>query len=57
MHLAARYRDLIRVAVARDPCQAIPLHGTYIGPVDAHLGMDVTIHVVSVGEGVKEAAC
>lgn len=50
-------RDLIRVAVARDPCQAIPLHGTYIGPADAHLGMDVTIHVVSVGEGVKEAAC
>jgi transglutaminase-like putative cysteine protease len=50
-------RDLIRVAVARDPQQAIPLHGTYVGPAAAHLGMDVTIHVVSVGEGVKEAAC
>ena len=24
-------RDLIRVAVARDPRQAIPLHGTYLG--------------------------
>ena len=50
-------RDLIRVAVARDPQQAIPLHGTYMGPADAHLGMDVTIHVLSVGEDMKEAAC
>ena len=50
-------RDLIRVAVARDPQQAVPLHGTYAGPADAHLGMDVTIHVVSVGENLKEAAC
>ena len=48
-------RDLIRVAVARDPQQAIPLHGTYIGPADAHLGMDVTIHVLSVGE--EGSAC
>jgi transglutaminase-like putative cysteine protease len=47
-------RDLIRVAVARDPHQAIPLHGTYMGPADAHLGMDVTIHVLSVGEDVKD---
>jgi len=46
-------RDLIRVAVARDPHQAIPLHGTYLGPADAHLGMDVTIHVLSVGEEMK----
>ena len=51
-------RDLIRVAVARDPHQAIPLHGTYVGPADAHLGMDVTIHVVSIGEDAKvQAAC
>ena len=50
-------RDLIRVAVARDPQQAIPLHGTYMGPPDAHIGMDVTIHVLSVGEDMKEAAC
>jgi transglutaminase-like putative cysteine protease len=50
-------RDLIRVAVARDPHQAIPLHGTYMGPADAHLGMDVTIHVLSVGEEMKDAAC
>ena len=34
-------RDLIRVAVARDPRQAIPLHGTYLGSPDAFAGMEV----------------
>ena len=34
-------RDLIRVAVARDPRQAIPLHGTYLGSADAFVGMEV----------------
>jgi transglutaminase-like putative cysteine protease len=42
-------RDLIRVAVARDPRQAIPLHGVYLGSVNAFLGMDVDINVVSAG--------
>jgi transglutaminase-like putative cysteine protease len=46
-------RDLVRVAVARDPRQAIPLHGTYLGSADAYLGMDVSINVVAAGEGVK----
>jgi transglutaminase-like putative cysteine protease len=46
-------RDLIRVAVARDPRQAIPLHGTYLGSADAFLGMDVSINVVSAGEVEK----
>ena len=41
-------RDLIRVAVARDPRQAIPLHGTYLGSADAFVGMEVSINVVSV---------
>ena len=40
-------RDLIRVAVARDPRQAIPLYGVYIGPGDAFEAMDVSIKVVS----------
>jgi transglutaminase-like putative cysteine protease len=40
-------RDLIRVAVARDPHQAVPLHGTYLGSADAFVGMDVSINVVS----------
>jgi transglutaminase-like putative cysteine protease len=43
-------RDLIRVAVARDPRQAIPLHGTYLGEADEFLGMDVSINVVSAGD-------
>lgn len=46
-------RDLIRVALARDPRQAIPLHGTYIGSPDAHLAMDVSINVVSIDEAEK----
>jgi transglutaminase-like putative cysteine protease len=46
-------RDLVRVAVARDPRQAIPLHGTYLGSADAYLGMDVSINVVSAGEEVR----
>src|SRR5205823_11877395 len=43
-------RDLIRVAVARDPHQAIPLHGTYLGSADAYLGMEVNIDVTSADE-------
>jgi transglutaminase-like putative cysteine protease len=46
-------RDLIRVAVARDPRQAIPLHGTYLGSADAFVGMEVAIDVVSEGETVE----
>jgi transglutaminase-like putative cysteine protease len=40
-------RDLVRVAVARDPRQAIPLHGTYLGSADAFVDMEVSIKVVS----------
>jgi transglutaminase-like putative cysteine protease len=43
-------RDLIRVAVARDPCQAIPLHGTYLGPPEAFIDMKVNINVVSLDQ-------
>jgi transglutaminase-like putative cysteine protease len=46
-------RDLIRVAVARDPRQAIPLHGTYLGPADAFIGMKVDIRVVSDEETLE----
>ena len=46
-------RDLIRVAVAREPRQAIPLHGTYLGPADAFIGMEISINVVSEGESVE----
>lgn len=46
-------RDLIRVAVARDPFQAIPLHGSFYGRADDHLGMNVSIRVLSNEEGVR----
>jgi len=37
--------DLVRVAVARDPRQAVPLHGTWSGRPGDYLGMDVTVDV------------
>jgi transglutaminase-like putative cysteine protease len=46
-------RDLIRVAVARDPHQAIPLHGTYLGPAAAFVGMEVEIRVSSADEAME----
>ncbi len=48
-------RDLIRVAVARDPAQAVPLHGTYIGSAKTFLGMDICITVRD--ETFVEDAC
>ena len=38
-------RDLIRVAVTRDPRQALPLHGTYTGFPADNIGMDVEVSV------------
>jgi transglutaminase-like putative cysteine protease len=40
-------RDLIRVAVVRDPRQAIPLHGTYMGSPSDYIGMNVEVAVTS----------
>jgi transglutaminase-like putative cysteine protease len=40
-------RDLIRVAVARDPAQALPLSGTYFGTSSDDLGMTVEVDVKS----------
>jgi transglutaminase-like putative cysteine protease len=40
-------RDLIRVAVARDARQAIPLSGTYYGEKEDDLGMSVEVAVYS----------
>jgi transglutaminase-like putative cysteine protease len=39
--------NLIRVAVARDPSQAIPVQGTYIGLADDFLEMSVDITVTA----------
>jgi transglutaminase-like putative cysteine protease len=40
-------RDLIRVAVARNPDQAVPLSGMYWGDREDELGMDVEVNVKS----------
>jgi transglutaminase-like putative cysteine protease len=37
--------DLVRVAITRDPRQAVPLHGTWAGLASDYLGMDVTVDV------------
>jgi transglutaminase-like putative cysteine protease len=44
-------RDLIRVAVARDPAQAVPLHGRWKGFPDDAMGMDVSVHVTAESDG------
>ena len=41
-------RDLIRVGVAREPRQAIPISGTFVGKKDDYLGMDVAVIVERV---------
>jgi transglutaminase-like putative cysteine protease len=41
-------RDLIRVGVARDPYQALPLHGTFAGRRADALGMTVEVSVATV---------
>lgn len=38
-------RNLIRVAVARDPSQAVPLKGSFVGKPDDFLGMDVKVEI------------
>lgn len=42
-------RDLIRVAVARDPAQAVPLTGTFFGAAEDELGMSVEVQVTTAG--------
>ena len=43
--------DLVRVAVARDPRQAVPLHGTWAGLPADYLGMDVEVDVRTEYDG------
>ena len=38
-------RDLIRIGVARDPAQAKPLYGSFIGSRQTYLGMEVEVSV------------
>jgi transglutaminase-like putative cysteine protease len=45
-------RDLIRVAVARDPRQAVPLTGSYAGEAEDYLDMSVQVNVTTVKHGL-----
>jgi transglutaminase-like putative cysteine protease len=40
-------RNLIRVAVTRDPSQAIPLAGSFMGAPDAHRAMSVSVQITT----------
>ncbi len=44
-------RNLIRVAVARDPKQAIPLGGTFTGAPADYLGMTIQVEVTAEADG------
>ena len=48
-------RNLIRVGMARDPAQAVPLAGTFFGDPDDFLGLDVGVLVQRV-DGKNEPA-
>ena len=48
-------RDLVRVAVVRDPRQAIPLHGTWTGNPTDYLGMNVRVAVTSDNDRIGRA--
>jgi transglutaminase-like putative cysteine protease len=49
-------RDLIRVGVAREPRQAIPLTGSYAGVASDYAGMSVQVNVTTDGtnQGLDE---
>jgi len=49
-------RDLVRVAVVRDPRQAIPLHGTWMGRSTDYLGMKVEVAVTCDGAKSERAS-
>jgi transglutaminase-like putative cysteine protease len=46
--------DLVRVAIARDPRQATPLHGAWTGLAGDYLGMDVSVDVSLESESVEQ---
>jgi transglutaminase-like putative cysteine protease len=47
-------RDLIRVAVVRDPRQAVPLSGTWSGFPSDHLGMTIEVDVTAEHRPIDE---
>jgi len=51
-HSIVGNRNLIRVAVAWDQRNALPLWGTFVGPASSFLDMDVDVSVIEEAEGV-----
>ncbi len=49
-------RDLVRVAVVRDPRQAVPLSGVWDGEVGDFLGMEVSVELRALSDIVTRAA-
>ena len=43
-------QDLVRVAVVREPREAIPLQGTWIGNASDHLAMRVAVKVKATAD-------
>jgi hypothetical protein len=43
-------RNLIRVAVARDPSQAVPLSGTFVGSDDDAISMQVSVTIRALND-------
>ena len=48
-------RDLIRVAVVRDPSQAVPVAGTWTGALGDFLGMTVEVNVTTGRKPIAQA--
>jgi len=46
-------RNLIRVAVTRDPSQAVPLSGSFVGRRDAFLDLQVDVTITSEQTGME----
>jgi transglutaminase-like putative cysteine protease len=46
--------DLIRVAIARDPAQAVPLWGSWTGFPSDSLGLTVEVSVSASNDGGKD---
>ena len=42
--------DLIPVAIARHPAQAVPLDGSWFGKAEEYLGMSVNVAVRKLGD-------
>jgi len=47
---------LVRVAVARDPYQAVPLSGTFSGFPGSYVGMDISVEIAMDGQTPSAAA-